>query len=95
MSNANHSPSRRQIVQAGLASAALLPWSVNVRAQQTYTMRVAHVEAMGSPLTDSLDKWTKVLKEKSGGRHGGVCCARDRGDRRRARLHLQGRSPRR
>jgi len=68
MSNANHSPSRRQIVQAGLASAALLPWSVNVRAQQTYTMRVAHVEAMGSPLTDSLDKWTKVLKEKSGGR---------------------------
>lgn len=68
MSNANHSPSRRQVVQAGLASAALFPWSVNVRGQQTYTMRVAHVEAMGSPLTDLLDKWTKVLKEKSGGR---------------------------
>jgi C4-dicarboxylate-binding protein DctP len=66
MSHSSHSPSRRQIIQAGLASAALFPWSV--RAQQPYTMRIAHVEAMGSPLTDSLDKWSKVLKEKSGGR---------------------------
>lgn len=68
MSQSSHSPSRRHLIRAGLASAALYPWSAGVRAQQPYTMRIAHVEAMGSPLTDSLDKWSKVLKEKSGGR---------------------------
>lgn len=61
------STARRRIVQAGLASAAL-PWVGTLRAQQTFTMRIAHVEAMGSPLTDSLDKWAKLLKDKSGGR---------------------------
>lgn len=61
-----HSPARRQIIQAGLAS-AVLPWSTQVRAQPKFTMRVAHVEAMGSPLTESLEKWTRLLKEKSGG----------------------------
>lgn len=60
--------SRRQILQAGIASAALMPFGRGARAQQPYIMRIAHVEAIGSPLTESLDKWAKLLKEKSGGR---------------------------
>ena len=67
MSRIIHSPARRQIIQAGLAS-AVLPWSTQIRAQQNFTMRIAHVEAMGSPLTESLEKWTRLLKEKSSGR---------------------------
>ena len=38
------------------------------RAQQKYTCRIAHSEAVGSPLTIALDKYTTVLKDKSGGR---------------------------
>lgn len=60
-------PQRRRIVQAGVAS-ALLPASATIRAQQTFPMRIAHNEAMGSPLTEAFDKWAKLLKEKSGGR---------------------------
>ena len=68
MPRTEHSPSRRQIIQAGVASAALLPFAHRARAQQVVVMRIAHVEAIGSPLTESIDKWAKTIKEKSGGR---------------------------
>ena len=68
MSHDQHSLSRRQVIQAGLASAALLPFGRSARAQSSFTCRIAHVEAIGSPLTEALDKWAKLLKEKSGGR---------------------------
>lgn len=61
------SQDRRRIVQAGLAVAAL-PWVTQVRGQQRFVCRVAHSEALGSPLTDSLAKWTDLLKKESGGR---------------------------
>jgi len=55
-------------MQAGLAAAAVLPFGQGARAQAPFTCRIAHVEAIGSPLTEALDKWAKLLKEKSGGR---------------------------
>ena len=33
-----------------------------------FVCRVAHTEAIGSPLTDSLAKWTEMMKSASGGR---------------------------
>lgn len=58
---------RRRVVQAGLAS-LVLPWGGSVRAQQKFTCRIAHSEAIGSPLTDALQQWTETLGSKSGGR---------------------------
>src|SRR5262245_21756284 len=55
--------SRRRLLEAGggalaLATAAATPlrWA---RAQQKVTCRIAHVEAIGSPLTEALEKWTQ------------------------------------
>jgi C4-dicarboxylate-binding protein DctP len=66
------SVSRRRVIKAGggalalgLASAAPLRWAA---AQQKVTCRIAHVEAIGSPLTESLEKWTKLLNAESKGR---------------------------
>lgn len=70
MSMAQEKPpfSRRHFVQASLASAALLPFAGHVRAQGPIVCRIAHSEAIGSPLTNALEQWAKLLKEKSGGR---------------------------
>lgn len=61
------SGTRRRIVQAGLAAAAL-PWVTRAGAQQKFVCRVAHSEALGSPLTDALAKWTETMRTRSGGR---------------------------
>jgi TRAP-type transport system periplasmic protein len=68
MASAVRSYSRRHVVQAGLASAAVLPLGNLARAQTPVVFRIAHSEAIGSPLTEALDKWAKLLKDKSGGR---------------------------
>ena len=39
-----------------------------VFAQTKITCRIAHSEAIGSPLTLALENWTKVLNDRSGGR---------------------------
>ena len=39
-----------------------------VEAQETYTFRIAHNEALGSPITEAFEAWAERLKEESGGR---------------------------
>ena len=46
----------------------VLPKPFDARAQGTYEFKMAHVEAIGSPITNAFEKWGKVLKERSGGR---------------------------
>ena len=58
---------RRRIIKAGVAAAGL-PYITNARGQQKFICRVAHTEAIGSPLTDSLGKWAEMMKTASGGR---------------------------
>ena len=58
---------RRRIVQAG-AAISVAPWAGAVNAQQKFTCRVAHSEALGAPITDALQKWTDAMKSASGGR---------------------------
>ena len=58
---------RRLVLAAGAAPLGLaLPGVAG--AQQKITCRIAHSEAIGSPLTIALEKYTVVLREKSGGR---------------------------
>ena len=40
----------------------------NAFAQEKYAFRMAHSEAIGSPLTNAFEKWGKVLNERSEGR---------------------------
>jgi len=37
-------------------------------AQTTYEFRMAHAEAIGTPITNAFEAWGKLLKERSGGR---------------------------
>ncbi len=37
-------------------------------AERKYVCKIAHSEAMGSPITESFEEWTKVLNQRSGGR---------------------------
>ena len=59
---------RRNLVLAAGASALGLVLPRYAIAQQKFTCRIAHSEAIGSPLTVALEKYTLVLREKSGGR---------------------------
>jgi C4-dicarboxylate-binding protein DctP len=54
-------------VQAAFA-ASLTPWIGAGHAQNRIVCRVAHSEAIGSPLSDAAGKWCEVLNAKSGGR---------------------------
>src|SRR4051812_7753636 len=58
---------RRFVAAAGLGALAL-PFSRFANAQAKFPCRIAHTEAAGSPLTLALDKYTAILREKSGGR---------------------------
>jgi tripartite ATP-independent transporter DctP family solute receptor len=58
---------RRLIAAAGAGTLALtLPRMAG--AQAKITCRIAHSEAIGSPITVAFDKYTATLREKSGGR---------------------------
>ena len=37
-------------------------------AQTTYEFRMAHSEAIGTPITEAFETWGKLLNERSGGR---------------------------
>ncbi len=62
------SANRRRLVHTGLAAVATLPWSRHLFAQAKFPCRIAHSEALNSPMTQAFDKWTVLLREKSGGR---------------------------
>ena len=62
---------RRRLLQAGGSVAAVAlaaPMIGRAGAQETYEMRIATSEAIGSPLTEAFEKWTERLREESGGR---------------------------
>lgn len=40
----------------------------DARAKGTYEFRMAHAEAIGTPITKAFEKWGEILKERSGGR---------------------------
>jgi C4-dicarboxylate-binding protein DctP len=58
------------MVALGLAIGVLLtlPKPFDARAQETYEFRMAHAEAIGTPITNAFENWGKILKERSGGR---------------------------
>jgi C4-dicarboxylate-binding protein DctP len=60
--------SRRRFVQLSGAVIAAPALIGTARAQEKITCRIAHAEAIGSPLSEAFAKWTAVLNEKSGGR---------------------------
>jgi len=65
-----YSITRRGFVKSGLASvaaAATMSAPAIRRANAAIEFRIAHVEAVGSPLTLAFDQWAKTIKEKSGG----------------------------
>jgi len=59
---------RRRFVQIGGAALAVPALIGTARAQTKFTCRIAHAEAIGSPLTQAFENWAKLLNEKSGGR---------------------------
>lgn len=60
--------SRRALAGLGLAALAAPAVLGSARAQQKFTCRIAHTEGIGTPITLAFEKWTGVLKERSGGR---------------------------
>lgn len=65
---------RRDFLKGTLGSAAALalgaggfPRSAG-GAERKYVCKIAHSEAMGSPITGSFEEWTKILNQRSGGR---------------------------
>lgn len=59
---------RRTLVKAGAAALAMPAVFASARAQEKYVAKIAHTEAVGSPLTNAFEAWTKTLNEKSDGR---------------------------
>jgi len=69
MSRPDSSMNRRDFLGAGAGVAALGFPLVNLAsAQQKFAMRIAHSEAIGSPMTLAFEKWATLLREHSGGR---------------------------
>ncbi len=59
---------RRQLMQATGAGAISLGMASPALSQQKFTMRLAHSEAVGAPLTQALQRWCDTLNSRSGGR---------------------------
>ncbi len=59
---------RRTFVTAGAAALAMPAVLTSARAQEKFVAKIAHTEAVGSPLTNAFEAWTKTLNEKSEGR---------------------------
>jgi TRAP-type transport system periplasmic protein len=61
-------PSRRTFLASGAAALAMPALATRGMAQQTFTCRIAHTEAIGSPMTNAFDAWAARLNAESGGR---------------------------
>lgn len=67
-SKKNHlAVSRRSLIKMGAATLAMPALVSNVFAQSNFTMKIAHSEAVGSPLTNAFERWAEQINEKSGG----------------------------
>jgi C4-dicarboxylate-binding protein DctP len=66
--------SRRGFLRTALGSAAAisagaLPWRGPAEAaERKFVFKMAHSEAIGSPITEAFEEWGKVLRERSAGR---------------------------
>lgn len=64
----NSALSRRTFIKAGAAALAMPAVVSSAFAQEKFTMKIAHTEGIGTPITLAFDKWTQMLIEKSEGR---------------------------
>jgi TRAP-type transport system periplasmic protein len=60
--------SRRKALSIGAAALTAPAIIRPASAQQKFICRIAHTEGIGTPITLAFEKWTGILKEKSGGR---------------------------
>lgn len=68
MTKKSNKISRRKVIQFGGAVVTAPMLVRKTWAQDTYTCKIAHSEAIGSPFTNAFDEWTQVLNERSNGR---------------------------
>jgi len=61
-------PNRRAFLATGAAALAMPAIATRGLAQQVWTCRIAHTEAIGSPMTNAFDAWAQRLNAESGGR---------------------------
>jgi C4-dicarboxylate-binding protein DctP len=59
---------RRAFVATGAVALAMPAVLTSARAQDKFVCKIAHTEAIGSPLTNAFEAWAKTMNEKSGGR---------------------------
>lgn len=58
----------RHALMAAAAAAVLGIGAAPGAAQETYEFKMAHSEALGSPITEAFEKWGEILRERSDGR---------------------------
>lgn len=58
---------RRKFLKIGASALALPAIPLLSNAKSTFTMKIAHSEAIGSPLTNAFEKWAKLINERSDG----------------------------
>ena len=68
MANTTMRVPRRTILRLGGAALATPALMRAAWAQETFVVKIAHSEAVGSPFTNAFDRWTEILNERSGGR---------------------------
>jgi TRAP-type transport system periplasmic protein len=59
---------RRFLLASGATALAAPAISGSARAQARIICRIAHTEAVGTPITLAFEKWAGILRERSGGR---------------------------
>ena len=64
----NSALSRRTFIRAGAAALAMPAVVSSAFAQEKFTMKIAHTEGIGTPITEAFEKWTQMLIDKSEGR---------------------------
>ena len=58
---------RRRLLQTGATALALPAIITKARAAAKFTCKIAHSEAVGSPLTNAFERWAKAMNEGSDG----------------------------
>lgn len=66
--NTHIRPSRRAFLASGAVALAMPAIATRGLAQQVWTCRIAHTEAIGSPMSNAFDAWAARLNAESGGR---------------------------
>lgn len=64
----NFTINRRFVLGAGAAALAAPALVSRAFGQETFDMRIAHTEGIGTPITNAFEKWATILNERSEGR---------------------------